>query len=78
MKIKVTTSINRLSSLSSRFMLAVLTIGAPVSALAHGKKSSSALAEAANELIATLDEMADLLELAGAARVDIWVCARTS
>ena len=56
MKIKVTTSINRLSSLSSRFMLAVLTIGAPVSALAHGKKSSAALAEAANELIATLDE----------------------
>jgi len=56
MKIKVTTSINRLAFLPSRFMLAVLTIGAPAGAMAHGKKSSAALAEAANELIATLDQ----------------------
>ncbi|SVC59132.1 uncharacterized protein METZ01_LOCUS311986, partial [marine metagenome] len=56
MKIKVTTSINRLASLPSRFMLAVLTIGAPAGAMAHGNKSSAALAEAANELIATLDQ----------------------
>ena len=56
MKIKVTTSINRLASLPSRFMLAVLTIGAPSSTMAHGKKSCEALAEAANELIATLDQ----------------------
>ena len=56
MKIKATTSINRLSSLPSIFMLAVLTVGAPAGALAHGEKSSAALANAANELIATLDE----------------------
>ncbi len=56
MKIKVTTSISRLGSLPSRFMLAVLTIGAPAGALAHGEKSAASLAKAANELIATLDQ----------------------
>ena len=37
-------------------MLAVLTIGAPSAAMAHGEQSAAKLAEAANELIATFDQ----------------------
>ncbi len=55
MKIKATTSINRLGFLPSSFMLAVLTVGVPFTALAHGEQSAAAMAETANQLIASYD-----------------------
>ena len=55
MKIKVTTPLHSLGILLSSFMLAALTIGVHARALAHGEQSAAAMAETANQLIASYD-----------------------